>query len=90
MVVGGGGADFICAVTHVKMLKINGTFLDYSELSPSLNVSSWVCSNALINSRIELNQTQNFEVRASDDLKDVKVLYEIQTKTTVGIQIPNN
>ena len=72
------------------MMKINVTFLDDSELSPSLNVSSWVCSNALINSRIELNQTQNFEVRASDDLKDVKVLYEIQTKTTVGIQIPNN
>ena len=46
----------------------NFTFLDDPELSTSLDVSGRIGCHALVDSGIELHQTQDFEVRATDDL----------------------
>ena len=46
----------------------NFTFLDDSELGPSLDVSGRIGCHALVDSGIELHQTQDLEVRATDDL----------------------
>ena len=47
-------------LTFNEGLKRLITFLDDSELSPSLDVSGRICRHALVDAGIKFDQTQNF------------------------------